>query len=97
MRKKNFEDIRSLVKSLVICAVITCVAAMLFGSGNELLQGVLLLVTMAFIIAAVVVIFLYSRCPSCGKIIAFNMLRVTCCPNCKRNLITGKKMKSKSR
>ena len=48
-------------------------------------------------IAAVVVIFLYSRCPSCGKVIVFGVLKATSCPRCKRNLVTGQKMKKKSR
>ncbi len=97
MRTKNFEDTKSLIKGLTICAVICCVACLFFTPENSTLQAVMLVLTLAFMVATVLVVFLYSRCPSCGKVIAFGVLKATCCPRCKRNLVTGKKMKSKSR
>ena len=97
MRTKNFEDTKSLIKGLVICAVICCAACLFFTRENSMLQIVLMVLSLAFMAATALVVFLYSRCPSCGKVIAFGVLKATCCPRCKRNLVTGKKMKSKSR
>ena len=97
MRTKNFEDTKSLIKGLSICAIICCVACLFFTQENSMLQIVLLILTLVFMAATLLVVFLYSRCPSCGKVIVFGVLRATCCPRCKRNLVTGQKMKSKSR
>ena len=97
MRTRNFEDTKSLIKTLVVLAVICCVGCLFFTVEGSRLQLILLLLTLAFTVAALVVVFVYSRCPSCGKLIAFGVLQATCCPRCKRNLVTGQKMKKKSR
>ena len=97
MRTRTFEDTKSLIKTLVVLAVICCLASLFFTQEGSRLQLILILLTLVFMIAAVVVIFLYSRCPSCGKVIVFGVLKATSCPRCKRNLVTGQKMKKKSR
>ena len=97
MRTRNFDDTKSLIKTLVVLAVICCVAGLFFTAEGSRLQLILVLLTLVFMVAALVVVFLYSRCPSCGKVIAFGVLKATCCPRCKRNLVTGQKMKKKSR
>ena len=97
MHTRNFEDTKSLIKTLVVLAVICCLGSLFFTQEGSRLQLILILLTLVFMIAAVVVIFLYSRCPSCGKVIAFGVLKATSCPRCKRNLVTGQKMKKKSR
>ena len=97
MRTRNFEDTKSLIKTLVVLAVICCLASLFFTQEGSSLQLVLMVLTLVFMVAAIVVVFLYSRCPSCGKVIAFGVLKATCCPRCKRNLVTGQKMKKKSR
>ena len=97
MRTRNFEDTKSLVKTLVVLAVICCVGCLFFTQEGSVLQAVLVVLTLVFMVAAIVVVFLYSRCPSCGKVIALGVLQATCCPRCKRNLVTGQKMKKKSR
>ena len=97
MRTRNFEDTKSLVKTLVVLAVICCVGCLFFTQEGSVLQAVLVVLTLVFMVAAIVVVFLYSRCPSCGKVIVFGVLKATSCPRCKRNLVTGQKMKKKSR
>ena len=97
MHTRNFEDTKSLIKTLVFLAVICCLASLFFTQEGSSLQLILILLTLVFMIAVVVVIFLYSRCPSCGKVIVFGVLKATSCPRCKRNLVTGQKMKKKSR
>lgn len=92
-RNRNFEDTKSLIKTLVVLAIICCVACLFFTQENSTPQLVMLVLTLFFMAATLLVVVLYSRCPSCGKIIAFGVLKATCCPRCKRNLITGKKMK----
>ena len=98
MRRRNFEDIKSLIRTLIVLAVICCVGCLFFTRENSVLQLVLIVLTLAFMVGTLVVVFLYSRCPSCGKVIAFGVLQATSCPRCKRNLVTGEKMKkNKSR
>ena len=49
--------------------------------------------TVILFIATIVIIVRQCRCPHCGKVIFMGVLAVTACPNCKRNLTTGKKTK----
>ena len=97
MRTRNFEDTKRLIKTLVVLAVICCVGCLFFTQEGTVLQAVLVILTLVFMVAAITVVFLYSRCPSSGKVIALGVLQATCCPRCKRNLVTGQKMKKKSR
>ena len=97
MRTRNFEDTKRLIKTLVVLAVICCVGCLFFTQEGTVLQAVLVILTLVFMVAAITVVFLYSRCHSCGKVIALGVLQATCCPRCKRNLVTGQKMKKKSR
>ena len=97
MRTRNFEDTKRMIKTLVVLAVICCVGCLFFTQEGTVLQAVLVILTLVFMVAAITVVFLYSRCPSCGKVIALGVLQATCCPRCKRNLVTGQKMKKKSR
>ena len=83
---------RQLLKKLLIadaaCAVfatLTRESPLLMG----LFGGAVLLIFGAIIYIAVK----YCRCPNCGKVIILGVLAVESCPRCRRNLVTGRKMK----
>jgi len=87
---------RELVKKLLVMAVISGVATFLVRS-NPSMQLILTLVSIVLVVIVFVTIYKNCRCPHCGKVIFFGVLAVTTCPKCRRNLITGKKVKKSKR
>ncbi len=90
----DFEHGKRLARYSVTGAVIFCVAGLLM-SANPLLQMILTLCSAACLVAVLVVMYKFCRCPHCGKRIMAGVLSVTTCPRCHRNLTTGQKVKKK--
>ena len=84
------------VKKAVAAAVVCCVAT-LVTQNNSSLYMLFFALTVAAFIAAILIVFKYCRCPHCGKVIFLGVLSVTTCSRCKRNLVTGKKVKKSKR
>lgn len=91
----KFDKARNLVKLLLGMCIVFCIAG-LFTNGTSL-GGVSALMSLLFFVMAFVVIFLYCKCPNCGKHIYLGLFKAVNCPRCKRNLITGAKSKGKKR
>lgn len=89
---RTFEYGRNIAKYCVIFAVALCVLSLLMPQGTYL-QTIFVVVTLAMMVATVVVMYKYCRCPYCGRRIMLGVLRAKTCPSCRRNLTTGKKMK----
>lgn len=89
----TFEYGKKMAKYLLIFALILCAASLLLAPGGSYLQVILMIVTFAVMIATVVVMYRFCRCPYCGKHIMTGILTITSCPRCHRNLSTGKKTK----
>ena len=89
----NFTYGRDLVKKLVIGAVICCALTLVFQASY--VQIGFMVAGVGMLVAAIVVIVRDCRCPHCGKVIFLGVLAVKNCPNCKRNLVTGRKAKKK--
>lgn len=87
---------RELVKKLLVMAIVTAVVTLLMRS-NPSVQLFLTIITIVLFVAVFVTIYKNCRCPHCGKVIFFGVLAVTTCPKCRRNLITGKKVKKSKR
>ena len=85
---------REMCRKTMYCALGCCVMSLL-GKFLDLsyMQLVFGGATVILFIATVVIIVRECRCPHCGKIIFLGVLAVTACPNCKRSLTTGKKVK----
>ena len=94
--ENNFIYGRELIKKLLVVAVISSIGTFLMRSDPSLQMG-LTVVTIGLFVAVFVVLFKYCRCPHCGKVIFLGVLAVTSCPKCRRNLITGKKVKRSKR
>ena len=87
---------RDLVRKLLYASVAFCVITLLMRA-NPSMQLAFFVLTFAMFAAIFVVLFKYCRCPHCGKVIIFGVMAVTTCSRCKRNLITGKKVKKSKR
>ena len=94
--ENNFIYGRELIKKLLVVAVISSIGTFLMRSDPSLQMG-LTVVTIGLFVAVFVVLLKYCRCPHCGKVIFLGVLAVTSCPKCRRNLITGKKVKRSKR
>jgi len=95
MNKKfvSFEDAREKLKAYVICSFITCTASMFLQQFSPAGSDILMLATLIMMALSIRLVVKYLRCPHCNKVISFGVFKATHCPNCKRNLITGKKGK----
>ncbi len=83
---------RDLLKKDVIATVIFCALSIIFRA-NITLQGIFAAVTLILFAAGVYIVVKYCRCPHCRKVIFLGVLAVTACPRCKRNLVSGRKVK----
>ena len=83
---------RDLLKKVIMATVVCCVLSIVFRQ-NMTLQGIFAAATLLLFIAGIYIDYRYCRCPHCGKVIFLGVLAVTACPKCKRNLVTGKKVK----
>ena len=83
---------RDRLKKLLIFTAIGCALSLLTPLYSYI-QIAFLFMTCVLFVTALVCVFKYCRCPSCGKVIFFGVLAVKDCPRCHRNLVTGKKTK----
>lgn len=90
---RTFEYGQKIVKYLLILVIVLGLASALLVPQNSTAQWVLVIAAFAMIAAALFVIYKYCRCPYCGKRIFGGVLAVKSCPKCRRNLVTGKKVK----
>ena len=83
---------RDLLKKVIMATVVCCVLSIVFRQ-NMTLQGIFAAATLILFFAGIYIDCKHCRCPHCGKVIFLGVLAVTACPKCKRNLVTGKKVK----
>jgi DNA-directed RNA polymerase subunit RPC12/RpoP len=82
-------------KTLVICSVVFCAVGLFLGASNAPLRLTLTAAALLMLSAALIVTIVFCKCPYCGKRIFFGAATVVYCPNCHRNLETGKKVSPK--
>ena len=85
---------RDLLKKLLVGDMATAVLALIFKA-NPMVMGIFSIATIILFLAIIYITVKYCRCPNCGKVIVIGVLAVDACPRCKRNLVTGKKMKKR--
>ena len=90
---RTFDYGKKMSKYLIIFSLIVCVASLLFTETGSVAQVVLLCATIGLIVATLVVMYKFCRCPYCGKHIMMGVLVVKSCPRCHRDLSSGKKTK----
>ena len=83
---------RDLLKKVVIATLACCVLSIVFRA-NVMVQGIFAAATLILFAACIVIVIKSCRCPHCKKVIFLGVLAVTSCPRCKRNLVSGRKVK----
>ncbi len=83
---------RELLKKLLISDVVTAVLAFALQS-NPTIMVLFSGATLLLFAAIIYIDIKYCRCPNCGKVIVLGVLAIQTCPRCKRNLVSGRKMK----
>ena len=91
--ESSFEYGRKLARYFLAAAILLDIGAILFFADKSVYQIVGILCSFGCLIAAVVMAYRHCRCPYCGKRIVLGVLAASNCPACRRNLITGKKVK----
>ena len=88
-----FERGRNIVRTLIVLAIAFGVLGLMFSGENITQQMTFLLAALACVAGVVVASLTLCRCPYCGKRIVSGVLVVKVCPQCRRSLSTGRKVK----
>lgn len=90
----KFQKAVSTARVLLLIALVLCVLGLtMSGAELAMFRAVTTGLAMLLVIVALYYIFRYCRCPYCGKQIFFGVSKATSCPHCRRNFVTGKKVK----
>ena len=93
----SFERGRSIVRALVVLAVVLGISALFFTVEDSSAQFILVIGAAACVVAVIVVANILCVCPHCGKHIVSGVLVARVCPRCNYDLITGTKVKKQKR
>ena len=92
----KFSKAASYAKTLILIALVLCILGLtMTGAELTTIRTAASITALILIIIAVVLVLMYCRCPYCGKRIFFGVSRVKYCPDCRRDLETGKKVSKK--
>ena len=92
MKKRDIEYGKKIIKVMLLLAFF-CAAAALIYSSNTAFSLTAEIFAAVLAAGAIIAVFIYCRCPRCGKVIFFGFFKVTVFPKCKCDLRTGKKVK----
>ena len=93
----KFDKERNLVKLLLAMCIVFSIVSIAVNGTDSVMVLYAPILSFVFFVLAFVVIFLYCRCPNCGKRVFLGLFKAVNCPRCRRNLITGEKSKGKKR
>lgn len=91
----HIKTARKLVKWAMILSVVGAVAGMLFFEPGTTVSIYVTFISFGLMLAAVILLFTACKCPWCGKRITNGLMKVECCPFCKKDFDTGLKYKKK--
>ena len=91
----KLERTRLVVKGLLVAGILVCVVALFVQSANATLAAYLTILGVACVVLCLFFVITCMKCPYCGKRIFKNCLVVKVCPHCRRNLVSGTKVKNK--
>lgn len=94
--KLSFERARTLVKMILCFAFVLCIIALvlMYNFGEDLaVANTLVVAAVVCLAGAVAFAVAFLKCPYCGSRIFRKALRVTACPHCHRDLVSGLKVK----
>lgn len=90
----TFSTAKRTVMALFSIGVLLLLIALIAPSNYS---GILLISGITIFAMGLVVVFKFCKCPSCGSLIFRKLFVLKVCPNCKRDLVTGAKVKNKHR
>ncbi len=88
----KFETARKAVKLFLAGGIAFCIIALIMGSKTQL-GTVCTFIALGCIVLCLFVAITCVKCPYCGTRIFRNLLVVKVCPHCKRDLVSGTKVK----
>jgi len=91
----KFKTATKTANALVACSVALCVIGLFFNNQYASIRLLLTAGALLLLSAGLIVTLVFCKCPHCGKRIFFGAATVVYCPNCHRNLETGKKVSPK--
>lgn len=91
----KFDRARNSVKLLLALCVMFGAAGVISNGNGTVLPMYSAVLSLVCFVMAFVVIFLFCKCPYCGKVIYLGLFKATHCPKCRRSFETGAKKKGK--
>lgn len=93
----KFDKARNLVKLLLAMCIVFGIWSIVTNGTDSIMALYAPILSMLLFVLTFVVIFMYCRCPNCGKRVYLGLFKAVNCPRCRRNLLTGAKSKGKKR
>ena len=93
----KFDKARNFVKLLLAMCIVFGIVSIATNGTDSVMVVYAPILSPLFFVLTFVVIFLYCKCPNCGKRVYLGLFKAVNCPRCRRNLITGAKSKGKKR
>ena len=94
--KFDFFRARNVVKGLLIADVVMLFVAFITRNEYISISAIFGYVSIATLLLTLAIMFLALKCPYCDERILRKALTVKVCPHCRRNLVSGMKVKKKS-
>ena len=94
--KFDFFRARNVVKGLLMAAAIMCVVAFVTTGEYKSISAIFGYTAIGTMILTFAIIFFALRCPYCDARILRRAITIKVCPHCRRNLVSGMKVKRKS-
>ena len=91
----KFDRARNLVKFLLALCVMFGVVGVITNGNGTVLPMYSAVLSLACFVLSFVVIFLFCKCPYCGKVVYLGLFKATHCPTCRRSFETGATKKGK--
>ncbi|MBQ9045623.1 MAG: hypothetical protein IJ112_06735 [Oscillospiraceae bacterium] len=93
----NFKTARKLVMFFMIASFACAMVGLIFIEPGTTPSLYVMMAAFVLMVLALVFIFVFCRCPWCGRRIFSGMMKVQVCPHCKRDIDTGMKDKGKKK
>ena len=86
---------RRLLMFFMIVAVALALIGLIFLEPGTVISVYVTLISFGCMVAAIIILLGYCKCPWCGKRITANLMKAEYCPYCKKDFETGLKHKGR--
>ena len=91
----KLNTVKRIVGLLVGISIVVCVGGLIIFEKDSIQSQYCAIAGFASMLAAIAIILKWGRCPWCGHLIMRGLYTKSVCPNCRRDLESGKKKKGK--